>query len=71
MYPIHFVPVFERPPSLLDVLLPGLGHVPLLEQRVQVLRRHHHQLLVEHVQVLDVAAGRVLGALKVQGGIML
>ena len=60
------LPVLERPPPLLDVLLPGLCDVPLLEEGVEVLGRHHHKLLVEHVKVLDVATSRVLGALKIQ-----
>ena len=49
LYAVSTVPVLEGPPPLLDVLLPGPWDVPLLEEVVEVLRGHHHQLLVKHV----------------------
>ena len=50
------LPVLQRPPALLDVLLLPLGDAPLLEQLVQLLRLHQHELLVVDLKLLDESA---------------
>ena len=46
-------PVLECPSALLDVLLLPIGDAPLLEQLVELLGLHQHELLVVDLQLLD------------------